>query len=109
MNIDEFKKKWIGADPDKMENDELLAYKNDCFAMYEHHGFIPRFDSPYDDHKEHHNMRFKVIRRANTTECDLETMPIWLVEFENGDNAYCYPEEITVIEHQKKAVSRILS
>ena len=102
MDLNEFKKKWDGAEPDKMEDDELLAYKNDCFAMYEHHGFTKTFDSPYDEGKEHHNMSFKVLRRANTAECDLEAMPIWLVEFENGDTAYCYPEEITVIEAKKR-------
>lgn len=109
MNIDEFKKKWDGTDPDKMEDDELLAFKNDCFAMYEHHGFIPKFDSPYDQPKEHNGMGFEVIRRATTEECDLEAMPLWLVKFENGDTAYCYPEEITVIEHQEKAMSNLLS
>ncbi len=102
MDLNEFEKKWDGADPNKMEDDELLAFKNDCFAMYEHHGFTKKFDSPYDEGKEHHNMSFKVLRRANTSECDLEAMPLWLVEFENGDTAYCYPEEITVIETKNR-------
>ena len=44
-------------------------------------------------------MRFEVIRRATEEECDLEAMPLWLIRFENGDEAYCYPEEICKIEH----------
>jgi hypothetical protein len=49
-------------------------------------------------------MKFEVIRRATIGECDLEAMPIWFVRFENGDEAYCYPEEIAKLEHQDMVV-----
>lgn len=84
---------------DKLSDEEFQEFKDDCFSMYEETGFIDRFDSPYDDEGEHNGMTFKVIRRATTGECDLEAMPIWLIEFENGDTAYCYPEEICKAEH----------
>lgn len=101
MTPQEFDNKWKGTDPDKLSDKELLQFKQDCFAMYEQGGFLDTFDSPYDEQGEHNGMAFKVVRRATAGECDLEAMPLWLVEFENGDTAYCYPEEICVIEHQK--------
>lgn len=99
----EFSKKWSGIGVDNMTDDQLVEFKNDCFDLYESIGFIDRFDSPYDDigggMREHNGMKFKVLRRATMEECDLEAMPLWLVEFENGDTAYCYPEEICASEH----------
>ena len=95
----ELKQKLEGISVDGMTDDQLAEFKNDCFSMYEESGFIDKFDSPYDDEGEHNGMTFKVIRRATIEECDLEAMPLWFIEFENGDTAYCYPEEICKAEH----------
>lgn len=100
----DFKEKWKDFDVDNCSNEELREFKDDCFRLYEQTGFLELFDSPYDDigggNHEHNGMRFEVIRRATPEECDLEAMPLWLVRFENGDEAYCYPEEIALIEHE---------
>ena len=85
----------------------MREFKNDCFAMYEHGGFLERFNSPYDDQGEHNGMAFKVLNRATEKDFDLEVMPIWHVEFENGDKAYCYPEEICKVEKAEKAESPV--
>ena len=98
MTEKDFNAKWQHRQVDDMTDEELLEFKNDCFYMYEETGFLEKFDSPYDDEGEHNGMTFKVIRRATIEECDLEAMPLWLIEFENGDTAYCYPEEICKIE-----------
>ena len=94
MTQAEFDKKWGSISTDDMTDEQFVEFKNDCFEYYEGCGFLDKFDSPYDQEKEHNGMSFKVIRRATTEECDLEAMPLWLIEFENGDTAYCYPEEI---------------
>ena len=99
MTEKDFNAKWGNINVDDMTDGELQEFKNDCFSVYEETGFIEKFDSPYDDEGEHNGMTFKVIRRATTEEVDLEAMPVWLVEFENGDTAYCYPEEICKAEH----------
>ena len=103
MNQEIFNKKWGGVDIDTLSDEDFLKFKEDCFQLYEDTGFIDRFDSPYDDlgggMHEHNGMKFEVIRRATTEECDLEAMPLWFIRFENGDEAYCYPEEIAVLEH----------
>ncbi len=99
----DFDAKWGNINVDNLSDEEFQEFKDDCFSMYEETGFIEKFDSPYDDigggQHEHNGMAFKVISRATTEECDLEAMPLWLVEFENGDTAYCYPEEICKAEH----------
>ena len=105
MTKKEFDKKWKGVDPDKLSDEQLQQFKQDCFAMYEQGGFLDTFNSPYDEQGEHNGMAFKVIRRATTEECDLEAMPIWLIEFENGDTALCYPEEICKVEKNVRMIS----
>ncbi len=100
MTRKEFKKKWGNISPDAMTDKQFVEFKEDCFSMYEEVGFTTRFNSPYDDYLWHNGMTFKVLRRATTNECDLEALPIWLVEFENGDTAYCYPEEICKAEQK---------
>ena len=101
MTKEEFDAKWKDVDPSELPDEQFHEFIDDCFAMYEAGGFLEKFDSPYDDEGEHNGMGFKVLRRTNESEADLETLPTWLVQFENGDTAYCYPEEICVIEHQK--------
>jgi hypothetical protein len=100
----DFQEKWGEVDTYYLSDDELRDFKNDCFYLYEQTGFLELFDSPYDDIggglHEHNGMRFEVIRRATEEESDLEAMPLWFVRFENGDEAYCYPEEIALIEHE---------
>lgn len=120
MTEQEFNAKWNQANPYEMDTEQLREYKQDCFAMYEETGFTTRFDSPYDHEREHNGMRFEVIRRAreynsegNTEEergeVDMEVMPVWLVRFENGDEAYCYPEEICKAEHKQPSIIKTAS
>lgn len=47
MSEKEFNDKWSGKDPDMMDDEQLLQFKNDCFDLYEEIGFLPVFDSPY--------------------------------------------------------------
>ena len=100
MTEKEFNEKWGNIDVDSLSDNEFVQFKNDCFSMYEQSGFIDKFDSPYDYEGEHNGMGFVVLRRATTEECDIEAMPLWFVKFENGDTAYCYPEEICKAEHE---------
>lgn len=100
MTEKEFNEKWGGVIVDNLDDNQFMEFKRDCFEMYETDGFIEKFDSPYDDFAEHNGMKFEVVRRANLNEVDLEAMPVWFIRFENGDEAYCYPEEICKAEHR---------
>ena len=114
MTEQEFNQKWNetsrGADfVENLTDEQFVEFKNDCFELYETYGFTERFNSPYDDEGEHNGMKFEVVRRAkpynwdvpdgeDKGEVDIENLPVWLVRFENGDEAYCYPEEIALLE-----------
>lgn len=69
--------------------------------MYEEAGFLETFDSPYEVLGKN-GMKFKVVRRASpdTDDIDLQNFPLWLVRFENGEEAICYPEEICKLEKE---------
>lgn len=106
MTLEEFNKKWGKVnDPWELDYETLTEFKTDCFDMYETTGFIEKFDSPYDDiggldGHEHNGMKFEVIRRATIKDgFEMEVMPLWFIRFENGDEAFCYPEEICKAEH----------
>ena len=103
MTEKEFDAKWGAVNVDTLDEEAFREFKRDCFDMYEKGGFTDTFDSPYDDCGEHNGMPFRVLRRASENECDLEAMPLWLVEFRNGDTAYCYPEEICKIEQRRRS------
>lgn len=97
MTEREFDLKWGDVDIDILSDKIFEQFKNDCFEMYEETGFIEKFNSPYDEEREHNGMKFEVLRRATT-----DGMPMWKIKFENGDIAYCYPEEICKVEHQNR-------
>lgn len=102
MTEREFNLMWGDVDIDLLPDEIFEQFKNDCFEMYEETGFIEKFNSPYDEEREHNGMKFNVLRRATTDEVDIECMPVWKIKFENGDIAYCYPEEICKVEHKDK-------
>lgn len=95
MTQQEFDNKYKNINIDDLDTDKLREFKNDCFDVCEHYGFLDKYQSPYDELEEKIGMGFKVLRRATEDEADLEAMPLWLVEFDNGETTYCYPEEIT--------------
>lgn len=99
MTEKEFNLMWGDVDVDILPYEILKQFKNDCFEMYEETGFLETLDSPYEELGKN-GMKFRVLGRATEQECDLENMPMWKVEFENGEVAYCYPEEICKIEHK---------
>ncbi len=110
MTEQEFNKKWgEDVDPYNLSDEELVQFKNDCFEVYETTGFAETFKSPYDDEGEHNGQKFTVLRRAkpynfndenDKGDVDLENLPVWLVQFEDGNTAYCYPEEICLLERK---------
>ena len=103
MTEKELNEKWgANCDPYELTEEQCIEYKNDCFDMYEDAGFSETFHSPYDSEKDKHNGKpFKVVRRATIEECDLEALPLWVVEFDGEDEPYyCYPEEICKLEEK---------
>lgn len=102
MTHQEFTQKWGDVDRNNTSFEEELELVEDAFNMYEAAGFLDTLNSPYEELGKN-GMPFKVLRRGSyiQDDIDLETLPIWLVEFENGEQAFCYPEEICKLEHEK--------
>ena len=100
MTNKEFNEKW----DDKAYNNMLAnngwdEYVQDCFDMYETEGFADTFESPYEEFKRLNGKKYNVVRRLTTEDgIENECLPMWLVEFENGERVICFPEEICLIE-----------
>ncbi len=96
-----FKAKWDGIDREDMTDEQLTVFIEDCFTLYETTGFADTFRSPYSDMSDYNGRPFKVIRRATAEECDIESMPMWVVKIEgNDDEVFCFPEEICKLERK---------
>jgi len=87
-----------------MTRKQELEFVNKCFDEYEKEGFSKVFISPYDlgENINRQGKSFKVLGRVRpTTEtdngedtADLETLPMWRIQFEDGEIMGAYPEEI---------------
>lgn len=96
-----FKAKWDGINREDMTDEQLTAFIEDCFTLYETTGFADTLRSPYSDQSDYNGRPFKVIRRATAEECDVESMPQWVVKIEgNDDEVFCFPEEICKLERK---------
>lgn len=104
MTWDEIDKKYP-LSRDDMTTEQEQEFVNDCFTAYEEEGFSKIFVSPYDLFEEGNKYKgkpFKVIERVKLlTEqdrgdntADLECLPMWVIQFEDGYVMGAYPEEI---------------
>lgn len=85
--------------------DEERQYVNDCFNTYEYIGFANKFGTPYPGAERYKGMTFKVLSRVkeypeDENGADLEVLPAWNIQMENGDIIVAYPEEICIKERR---------
>jgi hypothetical protein len=103
--------KKYGFDNPNKSRDDLSEYEernfiNDCFDTYEHIGFANTFGTSYTGEKKYKGMKFTVLSRVKEiTEdkengADLKCLPMWHIQFENGDKIAAYPEEICLYERK---------
>ena len=108
--FDKLYKKYGLNNPDITRNtlskDEERKFVNDCFETYEHIGFAKTFGTPYTGEEKYVGMKFTVLCRVKEiTEdkengADLECLPMWNIQLENGDIMAAYPEEICLAERK---------
>lgn len=79
---------------DDMTVEQEREFVKDCFGCYESEGFSKVFWSIGGDFKEYHNKPFKVLYRLDEKSCDLECLPMWEIQFEDGETIHAYPDEI---------------
>lgn len=96
MTRQEWTKKWGEVDLDYLNEAQYKEYADDTFALYESEGFhTDFFASQYSDSKKYDGRKFEVVRRCTTEDdFDLESLPAWLVRFEDGNELQAFPEEI---------------
>ena len=82
--------------------EEEHAFVDYCFNLYEAEGFAKVFCSPYEADEARNGMPYKVLGRVKVyeggdftnDEADLECLPMWMIQFEDGHIMNAYPEEI---------------
>ena len=90
---------------EELDEKSHREYVSKCFEIYERSGFAKTFKSPYYK-KKFNGLSFKVIGRVeeitdkNPEGVDLETLPMWLIEFPTGKKIAAYPEEICNLERK---------
>lgn len=78
-----------------MPKGRISTTSNSEKILIETTGFADTIRSTYTDQSSHNGKPFKVIRRAATEECDMKSMPQWVVKTEGSeDEVFCFPEEI---------------
>lgn len=80
-----------------MSVERQRKFLKDLYDAYETVGFANEFWSPFplkDDDKKYIGKSFKVVKRCEEEDFDLESLPIWEIEFADGHKYYAYPEEI---------------
>lgn len=90
-------------DRDDLCVDEERSFVRDCFDTYEHIGFADTFGTPYTGERKYIGMKFVVLGRVkelaeDQNGADLECLPMWNIQFENGDTMAAFPEEICLAE-----------
>lgn len=96
---------------ENMTWEQEVSYVNELFDKYENEGFSKVFISPYDlgGTVNRQGTTFKVLGRLRPmTETDngddtaaLETLPLWKIQFEDGEIMGAYPEDIIPSEIRK--------
>jgi hypothetical protein len=79
---------------DEMTKEQEREFVQHCFDLYEKEGFSKVFWSIGGDFPEHIGKSFKVIGRVTEDIADLECLPMWSVQFEDGDEIKVYADEI---------------
>ena len=88
---------------DNLELDEERKFVEDCFDTYEHLGFSKTFQSPYESMRKYNNLKFTVLGRVKEPSEDkdganIECLPLWRIQLQNGRIIIAYPEEICLAE-----------
>lgn len=80
---------------EEMTREQEKEWIEDCYSLYEKEGFARCFWSCGGDYKEYHEKPFKVLRRTKESDgFDMECLPAWRIEFEDGKLLDAYPDEI---------------
>ena len=82
------------TDRSEMTEEMERNFVNDCFSLCEHIGFKNKFSSVLGEYKDREGQEFKVISRCTENETNLSALPMWNIQFSDGEIIGAYAEEI---------------
>lgn len=94
-----------GDGRDQLSEKDEKAYVNKTFKIYEEVGFepvLPNVSGLNEEDVPYIGKPFKVTGRCKAPEWDLECLPAWNIEFEDGHKMEAYPEEICIFERWQR-------
>ena len=63
------------------------------FAYYERR-ISKTFHTPYSEYQDLNGKQFHILWRLTEKDADLEVLPMWCIETEDGVAVHAFPEEI---------------
>ena len=87
---------------EELPEEKYREYINDCFDAYENNDkFATIWWSPYWEDVPF-GAKIVSIRRAEEErdQVDLDCMPMWIIQFDNGHSQAAYPEELILSERK---------
>lgn len=104
MTKAEIETKWAGKPSrEEMTLEQEQEYVADWFSSYEAEGFAKSFWTPSGEWAKYNGTPFEVLGRVTVDDgenggADLECLPAWTIQFEDGVVTTAYPEEIVPSE-----------
>ena len=81
-------------DVESMPEEVMREFIQDKFEAYEEAGFCETAIMDHSDYEKYNNQPFKIVRRLTEEDCDLECLPMWRIEFNDGFQVDVYADEI---------------
>lgn len=91
-----------------MAETEHRMFVDFWFDAYEKTGFNDCFSSPYEAEKQYNGLKFKVMNRCDKEKFDLEVLPLWQIQLEDGLVIRAFPEEICKLERNSSAAAEVV-
>lgn len=85
---------------DQMTTEEERTFVNHWYERYEQAGFTKVYRTPYTEFAARVGMEFRVLGRLTEKDTDLECLPMWKIQFNDGFVICANPEEIALLEIQ---------
>lgn len=77
-----------------MSEEREREFVNDCFDAYENEKLADTFWSIGGDYPNRIGEAFRIVKRCTEEQCDLCTLPMWEIVFDDGVVMPAYPDEI---------------
>lgn len=81
-------------DREDMSESQQIEFLEHCYKLYEREGFAKKFWCNSSDFEGRIGETFKVVRRIWQEDADLDSLPMWEIQFEDGSTTVAWADEI---------------